>query len=176
VTALEALGRADYIASVASRADVDRRTVVKCLRGESPLSTIWIAVQHAAEAMGIKDVPPPAPRPPRPPRPCAACAEKAERIADLEIIVDGVRAERDAASARVAELEATKPADALPSEPVVHQVAEPARPATLDDVLPTRDRPRPAPRPREKCRVRVLMPGEELLPDGTVTTPEAAAG
>lgn len=36
--------------------------------------------------------------------------------------------------------------------------------------------PRPAPRPREGCKVRVLMPGEELLPDGTVTTPAAAAG
>lgn len=133
MTALEALGRADYIASIASRADVDKRTVVKCLRGESPLSTIWIAVQHAAEAMGVKDVPPPAPRPPRPPRPCPACAAKDAELAKLldlaqretaKLVGQLELAHQDLAvvRARVAELEALphpKPFDPAPG--VLHR-------------------------------------------------------
>jgi len=49
----------------------------------------------------------------------------------------------------------------------------------IEDVraaLAYQEPPRPAPRPRSRCKVRVLMPGEELAPDGTVTTPAAAAG
>jgi hypothetical protein len=159
VTALEALGRADYIASIAARADVDRRTVAKCLRGESPLSTIWIAVQHAAEAMGITDMPRPAPRAPRipPPRPCAACAAKDEELADLRSRVVELDAGKAAAQAAVVRLQR----DLEDARRAGTSDATATVPTAAPEPTPRTEPPRPAPRQRAPV-VRVLMPDEEL--------------
>jgi len=96
--------------------------------------------------------------------------------------------ERDTARARVLELEAERqasdaalavalesPAARAPAA-AQDQPAEPEPQRLVAGPPFTRPPVCPAPRPREKCCVRVLMPGEELLPDGTVTTPAAAAG
>ena len=83
------------VAAIASRASADKRTVAKMLRGKAPCSTIWLAVDHAAKALGVTEMPAPLPRQTRRAKPCAECARLRARVAELE-------AERAASDAALA--------------------------------------------------------------------------
>ena len=92
MTAADAAAMPHVVLAIASRADVDKRTVIKCLLGKSPSSTIWLAVDHAAQAMDVTGMPVPQLRPPRPRHACAACATANARILELEAEVARLRA------------------------------------------------------------------------------------
>jgi hypothetical protein len=83
MTAAEAAGKPHVVAAIAKAAGVDRRTVARCLRGESPRSVVWGCVSDAAEAIGVA-LPAASPRAPRSQKPCTECARLRAQVEALE--------------------------------------------------------------------------------------------
>ena len=84
MTAAEATTMPNIVGDIAARAKVDKRTVVSCLKGESPRSSAWGKVKLAVFVCGITDLPEPAARKQPERKPCPDCAEKDREIATLK--------------------------------------------------------------------------------------------
>lgn len=84
MTATEAAGLPHVVKAIAERAGADRRTVLKCLRGESPRGTVWGKVWQEAQLEGVSGIPDPPARQPRAAKPCPECARKDAEIATLK--------------------------------------------------------------------------------------------
>ena len=73
MTAAEAITMPNVVAAIAALAKVDKRTVVACLKGESPRSSVWGKVKLAAQSSGITGLPEPATRKQPQRKPCPEC-------------------------------------------------------------------------------------------------------
>ena len=163
MTSSEAAAKPHVVRAIALKAGADKRTVMRCLRGESPCSKVWDKVVESAAVLGVEALPEPPVRRPRPARACPDCAGlRDERdfsrgeVATLRGIVAELRA-------RVAVLEAAS----APSAEALRADA-PITPCGRDEKVQVVQVRQPAPRlaavppsrQRKRCHVILEMPPE----------------
>jgi hypothetical protein len=84
MTAVEAAAKPYVVRAIASKAGADKRTVLRCLNGQSPCSKVWDKVGEVAAALGVESLPEPPVRKPRPAKECPECAKLRAEIAALK--------------------------------------------------------------------------------------------